>query len=75
MLRRIGQHYEYVDEGIPQNTTYLLCQVESNRVCLMNLGSANRWHDPVTVGDVNNITELEWADITELQEGEYFYLV
>jgi hypothetical protein len=62
---RTGNIYLIDDWG-----QYFLAQVDQKKVCLIGLDSANRWANPVSVGNVNNITEAEFSKIIDDAECE-----
>lgn len=61
MAISIGQKYTGTNVG---QHTYILAQVEANKVCLISLRSGNRWANPVEVMDVEEIRVKEWKEIT-----------
>lgn len=74
VFRKIGEYYMLGSDSasyhIGLNSYYILTQVDSAMVCLINIGDSdgdcggNRFADPVKVRDVNAITEDEWNLIT-----------
>ena len=53
---------------------YLLAQVDGSKLALISLDQyANRWVDPVEVGDQTFVTKQEFHDICEGQEDEFEY--
>ena len=42
---------------------YLLAQVDDKRIALIGLDNGNRWSNSVKVGNPNEISELEFAEI------------
>tara|TARA_R110000868_G_scaffold351214_1_gene612506 strand:+ start:196 stop:573 length:378 start_codon:yes stop_codon:yes gene_type:complete len=75
VFRKIGEYYmlgsdsyqfDSAGHHIDSNSYYILTQVDSAMVCLINIGDCggNRFADPVKVKDVNAITEDEWNLIT-----------
>ena len=50
--------------NISMNSIYILCQVDdNNRVCLVGINTANRYSDPVSVSDIDTITDSEFYDV------------
>ena len=75
VFRKIGEYYRLGSDNyqfdtasyqIDSNSYYMLAQVDSSMICLINIGDCggNRFADPVKVKDVNAITEDEWNLIT-----------
>ena len=48
---------------ISMNSIYILCQVKYNGVCLVGIDTANRYSDPVSVGDISTLTTSEFNDV------------
>lgn len=66
---------KFVD-SIYEDQILMLCQTETKKVCAMPVAGwclANRWRNPIFVGDVNNITEEEFQKI--IWYGDRFRLV
>ena len=51
---KIGDKFKY-----PSGKTFLLAQVEANRVCLIDIEIGNRYKDPIEVENVYKITKEE----------------
>lgn len=50
--------YHYIDSNV-QESIMILAQVEPFRVCLIDLNTGNRYNDPVSVENVNDISLKE----------------
>ena len=61
--------------NISMNSIYILCRVDyDNCVCLIGINTANRYSDPVSVSDINTITDSEFYDVC-MGEVENFKLL
>lgn len=51
---------------------YKICQVECNKVCLINLDSGRRWLDPIEVGDITCLSKAEvYAMMGDTDAGDW----
>lgn len=62
MKIKVGQKFWI--KIIGQRTRYVLAQVKCSQVALINISDGNRWHDPVPVDDIYNVSEDEWEAIS-----------
>lgn len=46
-------------------SSYLVAQVDSNRVALICLANGNRWEEPVEVEDAQNISASEFHEMAD----------
>lgn len=58
---RIAVGQRFTDCGIE----YILAQVGEGMVCLISLVSGNRYAEPIEVGNITDITEMEWDYIKQ----------
>lgn len=74
----IGQKFKLINPNDESTFTddpinhYILAQASAFKVCLINLKKGNRYLDPVTVEQVDDITEKEWDKISDCDEKEYW---
>lgn len=54
---KVGMRFRRTEWG--QSSKYILSRVETNKVCMVNLESGNRWNDAKKVKNSLEITELE----------------
>jgi hypothetical protein len=62
MRIKVGQKF-WIQRG-NDRTRYVLAQVKASQLSLINIKDGNRWHDPVSVDDINNVSDDEWAKIS-----------
>jgi hypothetical protein len=67
----LGQHYSLSECYEPEG--YVLAQVVEHQVALVGMRSGNRYNNPVKVKTAYDISEEEFAEISEVKEDGEFY--